>query len=231
MYSDKTYVHVHTENVDDPLHVNIAGEFISRHYVVSQNGHLQMGLKLSKLMDYVPGLYNVTASVNGTVYASSIIGLDVLPPIFTLHSEYNIYYPNEYAHFFGQVIGIETDYTVGNSVLVEILDSDGNLLEDNWTQGNYVSARDDTSKDATYSKFRSIIHSDDLYLVGESDDFLEERKYPSLEYGYRFYIKTVPTIYDVGETYTVKVSYDDLVRTMDFIVTDYRISAKTSGPQ
>lgn len=167
--------------------------------------------------DMLPGIYKMTFYIDNELVNVQEFGYGVKPPKFTLTGMTNIVPLNDYAFFFGQAQGYTpNDPSFASSVLVEILDQDGNLLEDNWKQ-NKSDIRGDAVA-ATKSIFRPALNNGAIYHIIEEDKRLDDNGIPLLADGYRFQIRVDPITYTVGEWYTIQVNYDNMVREYSFLV-------------
>jgi len=212
--------------------INITGENdFKKGYKADFNGLYEFGFPITEQLGYTPGIYNVTIShENGSTHTQQF-GLDTIIPVFTLYSETSMIPLNEYAFFFGQVIGIEPkDYSFSGNVLISILDSNGNLVEDNWKSDKDTAKTASSEIAATKSKFRVLINNADTFRVTIDDSNIfgdkanGESIRPIQENGYRVYIKLDPTIYKPYHAYTLKAQHDSYVQTTNFMVLDYRDS-------
>lgn len=188
-------------------------------YQVDVDRWYEFGFPLDEKSGYTPGIYNVTIT-EGDYTHTQQFGLDVKVPTFTLYSEKSMIPLNEYAFFYGQVIGIEPkDISFSGNVLISVLDSNGNLVEDNWIP-NKTTARSEFDTAATKSQFRAPINSGDMFLTTMDDNNIFEHR-TALDNGYRLYVKLDPTIYKPFHAYTIQAQHDDYVKTVDFMVLDY----------
>ena len=207
----------------DIIQIEISSENFKKVYGAYSNwGMLHVGLPLLEKSGWVPGIYNVEIShANQTNYHT--FGLEQFPPKLTLYQSRNIVPLNEYAFFFGQAQNSNLkDPSFMSNVLIEILDSKGNLVNDNW-KSNENTARSLNEEFATKSILRPSINNGVHYFITEEEQILDENNIPVWPNGYRFHFKIDPTIYQVGHIYTVKATYDDLTESVDFIVADYTI--------
>jgi len=208
-----------TSHSNDIMTFDIVGENFEKGYTMDpRGGTVTYGMPFPSEMP--KGVYDITFnSINYT--STQKIGYGVPLPAFTLHAEKTIHTLNEYAFFWGQVIGIEpTDYSFNGNVLVQILDSSGELLEDNW-RASHDTARTAQDVKATKSEFRAQINNGKTFLVTQNDanifgDQGSKSIRPILENGYRIFIKIDPIIYTAGEQYTLKVTHDGMVKSVNF---------------
>jgi len=197
--------------------IDITGDNFEKGYQVNVDRWYEFGFPLTKELGYTPGIYNVTIT-EGDYTHTQQFGLDVKVPAFTLYSEKSMIPLNEYAFFYGQVVGIEPrDISFSGNVLISILDSNGNLLEDNWISSDSTAKNTDA---ATKSTFRAPINSGDMFLTTVDDNNIFEHR-TALDNGYRLYVKLDPTIYKPFHAYTIQAQHDDYIRTVDFMVLDY----------
>lgn len=200
-----------TASSNDIMTFDVTGEHYTKGYTMDpRGGTVTYGIPFPSEMP--KGVYDITFNA-GNYTSTQKFGYGVPLPTFTLHAEKTIYTLNEYTYFWGQVIGIEPkDYSYNGNVLVQILDSTGELLEDNWLEDHPTIG---TAK-ATKSEFRSAIKTADLYLRGLQDNRHDDKKV--LDNGYRIFFKIDPIIYIAGEQYTLKVTHDGMVRSVNFWV-------------
>lgn len=210
----KDYVSIDVEGKT----VDIYGENFQKSYKTKFDGLYQVGLPLTKELGYSPGIYDVTISYGDTVKTQQF-GLDVYVPTFTLQYEKSLVHLNEYAFFFGTVKGIDLyDHSFAGNVLIQILDSNGNLLEDNYIDPNKTSS--DVELFATKSEFRAPIKTGtDLFMIPAQDRIHGDKLI--FDNGYRVIIRMDPTIYKPYHTYTIKAMYNTLERSVNFMVLDY----------
>lgn len=198
--------------------IDIVGDNFEKGYQVDVNRWYQFGLPLTEAAGYTPGIYDVIITEGDKTYTQQF-GLEVVVPQFTLYRETSMIPLNEYAFFYGQVVGIEPrDLSFSGSVLIQVLDSNGNLVEDNWQQKKDTAKNTDA---ATKSQFRAPINSGDMFLTTQDDNNIFEHR-TALDNGYRLYVKLDPTIYKPYHVYTIKAQHDDYIRTVDFMVLDYK---------
>lgn len=176
------------------------------------------GIFLEKEFGYVPGIYNVTISYNGEKEFHQF-AIEEYVPKFTLFGEKNIYAINDHAFFYGQIQGYEVkDLSFDSSAIVQILDSNGNILKDNWKSINETVKNTEL---ATKSIFRTNIFKSDfaqIYEPEEESERFNDNNIPLLENGYRIQFRVDPVTYGPNETYTLRVQYQDLIREFDFVV-------------
>jgi len=199
--------------------VDVVGDNFKKGYFIDgQIGLYEFGFPITEKVGYTPGIYDVTISYGDTVKTQQF-GLDMLIPTFTLYAEKSIVYLNEYAFFHGTVVGIDLyDYSFAGNVLIQILDSNGNLVEDNFVDSQKTSKG---VEGATKSEFRAHIKTGtDRYNIPAQDRLHGDKLI--YDNGYRAIIKTDPTIYKPYHTYTIRVIHDTLERSVDFMVLDYR---------
>jgi len=207
--------------------IDIVGDDFKKSYGFDVTGRAEFGLPITLEKGYTPGFYDVIVT-EGNKTSIHKFGLEKIIPVFTLYSEKNMIPLNEYAFFFGQVIGIEPkDYSFNGNVLIQILDSNGNLVEDNWQQRKETSRGNNEL--ATKSQFRALINNGDTFRITQEDanifgDKGSKSIRPVLDNGYRLYIKMDPIIYEPFTWYTLRVTHDGLVKEVDFMVTDYKDS-------
>lgn len=216
-------VNIDTEQAKDLIKVEIDNGETKKTYGASTNwGSIQIGIPLIEEKGFTSGVYDITFSFDGESQTHQF-GLETFPEKFTLYGQRNIYTLNDYAFFFGQVQGFELkDFSYSSNLLVHILDSDGNIVEDNW-KSNKSTARSENDQSATKSIFRITLNTVDITWHGETQEekeTFEQNNIPLWDNGYRIQFKVDPITYQAGEMYTVKVQYQDLVREYDFYVVD-----------
>lgn len=211
---------------DDDVTITIDGDNYHKSYSAEWNGYQGYGFPLT---GFESGFYNVTISYNDNIKIQQF-GLNKIIPAFTLYAESNIIPLNEYAFFFGQVVGIEPkDYSFNGNVLIQVLDMNGNLVEDNWKSDKDTAKSVNSASKATKSEFRALINNGKTFLTTQNDanifgDQGAKSIRPVLENGYRAYVKIDSTIYDPWNAYTLRVTHDGLIREKIFMVTDYNNS-------
>lgn len=208
--------------------IDIVGDNFKKGYKVDYTTWHQFGLPLTKNAGYSPGIYDVTITYDNTSYTQQF-GLDVKVPQFTLFYEASMVPLNEYAFFYGQVVGIEPkDMSYSGNVVISVLDSNGDLVEDNWIpRKNTIKTAEDKVK-ATKSTFRAPIFNGDIFLTTMDDNNIFEHRTVQ-ENGYRLYVKLDPTIYKPYHIYTIKAQHGEYIKTVDFMVLDYKDSYFTDN--
>lgn len=195
-------------------------DFGIRTHIFPNFNSFDRGIFLEKEFGYVPGIYNVTVSYNGEKEFHQF-AIEEYVPKFTLFGERNIYAINDYAFFYGQIQGYEvSDLSFDSSAIVQILDSNGDILEDNWFAHD-ETAKTKNSNIATKSVFRTNIFKSDfaqIYEPQEEKDEFNDNNIPLLENGYRIQFRIDPVTYGPNEIYTLRVQYQDLIREFDFVV-------------
>ncbi len=211
--NDRVTIDIVGESVDE------WGESFKKGYFAEFNGWYGVGLPLTEELGYTPGIYTVTLTYGDTIKTQQF-GLDMYVPTFTLHAEKSMIHLNEYAFFHGTVKGIVDlyDHSFAGNVLIQVLDSNGNLLEDNYIDKNKTIQ--DTELFATKSQFRALIKTGtDRYNISPQDRIHGDKLI--YDNGYRAIIKMDPTIYKPYHTYTIRAIHDTFEQSVNFMVLDY----------
>ena len=195
----------------------VTTDFVKLYGISTNWSSFNYGIKVMEEKGWSDGIYKVTFRTDG-YNDEHIIGIGEDPAKLTLHAQRTAVPINEYAMFFG----IAQDSLMENpaylsNVKVEILDSDGKLLDDGW-QADRNTARSADEDRATKSVLRPAINNGLLHFTIEEDKIMDDQNIPLWENGYRFNFKVDPITYSVGETYTIKVTYDSMVVTESFTV-------------
>lgn len=180
------------------------------------------GVTLLFPSDMLPGVYNMTFYIGDEKINVQEFTYGIKPTKLIFTGMTNIIPINDYAFFYGIAQSPKLhDTSFASSVLVQILDSDGKLLDDNWKPADHT-AKHDNNQDATQSQFRAAINNGATYHVTEENKILNDNHIPLYPDGFRFQIRVDPITYSVGETYIIKVTYDNLSREYPFLVADSR---------
>jgi hypothetical protein len=172
--------------------------------------------------DMLPGVYNMTFYVGDEIVNVQEFTYGIKPTKLMFTGMTNVIPINDYAFFFGVAQSPKLhDLSFSSSVLVQVLDSNRNLLDDNWRPSDHT-AKYDTIEDATQSQFRAAINNGAIYHVTEENKILNDNDIPLYPDGFRFQIRIDPITYNVGEIYIVKVTYDNLTKEYPFLVIDSR---------
>jgi len=195
-------------------------EFDMRTGIFTSWGQFDRGFFLTEANGWVKGVYEITASYKGETRHFTI-GIEENIPKFTLMSSKSILTQNDYAFFFGQIQGYEVkDKSFASSALVNILDSNGKILEDNWTAANNNLKGNNVL--ATKSIFRTNINHDTFtqsYVPQDEVQRFERNGIPLWDNGYRIQFKVDPITFPQG-VYTLRVIYDGKIQDSHFAVVE-----------